>query len=167
MHLKTLASFDKVVSRPKGSAPTFFLFFLQKFQKVCYIIEEKNELLLSINNFLDETVVLPPGVNLIKRFFYSAMLKLQNKLECFFQTCSAMDKHSSSFICDDVKSFVTFVSGVNFIQLFFFLTDEGATRVFLTYKLCQRQTLKLIHLWRCKKFYNICFWYQSYLKISS
>ena len=37
-----------------------YLFF-QKFQKVCYVIEEKSQLLLSINNFLDETVVLPPG----------------------------------------------------------------------------------------------------------
>ena len=35
--------------------------FLQKFQKVCYVIEEKEELLTSINNFLNETVVLPPG----------------------------------------------------------------------------------------------------------
>ena len=33
----------------------------QKFQQVCYIIEEKNQLLNSINNFLNETVVLPPG----------------------------------------------------------------------------------------------------------
>ena len=36
-------------------------FLFQKFQKVCYVIEEKSQLLLSINNFLDETVVLPPG----------------------------------------------------------------------------------------------------------
>ena len=28
---------------------------------MCYGIEEKDQLLLSINNFLDETVVLPPG----------------------------------------------------------------------------------------------------------
>ena len=36
-------------------------YLFQKFQKVCYVIEEKSQLLLSINNFLDETVVLPPG----------------------------------------------------------------------------------------------------------
>ena len=34
---------------------------MQKFQQVCYVIEERHELLNSINNFLDETVVLPPG----------------------------------------------------------------------------------------------------------
>jgi len=37
----------------------------QKFQEVCYVIEERNDLLNSINNFLDETVVLPPGIILI------------------------------------------------------------------------------------------------------
>ena len=35
--------------------------FSQKFSKVCYEIEERQELLNAINNFLDETVVLPPG----------------------------------------------------------------------------------------------------------
>ena len=35
--------------------------FFQKFQKVCCLIEQKHELLNSISNFLDETVVLPPG----------------------------------------------------------------------------------------------------------
>ena len=35
--------------------------FFQKFQKVCCIIEQKHELLNSISNFLDESVVLPPG----------------------------------------------------------------------------------------------------------
>ena len=45
----------------KNSFPKTTSCFLQKFQRVCYAIEERQELLNSINNFLDETVVLPPG----------------------------------------------------------------------------------------------------------
>jgi hypothetical protein len=33
----------------------------QKFHTVCYRIEERKELLSAINDFLDESVVLPPG----------------------------------------------------------------------------------------------------------
>ncbi len=40
---------------------TFCLFF-QPFQKVCYTMDERHDMLNSINSFLDETVVLPPGI---------------------------------------------------------------------------------------------------------
>ncbi len=39
----------------------FFLLLHQKFHNVCYRIEERKELLSAINDFLDESVVLPPG----------------------------------------------------------------------------------------------------------
>ena len=35
--------------------------FPQKFHNVCYKVEERRELLSAINEFLDESVVLPPG----------------------------------------------------------------------------------------------------------
>ena len=62
MHQKLLPMFVLSEARSREST-TFqdYLKFFQKFQKVCYIIDERKQLLTAINNFLDETVVLPPG----------------------------------------------------------------------------------------------------------
>lgn len=38
-----------------------FSFLIQTFHNVCYRIEERRQLLSAINDFLDDSVVLPPG----------------------------------------------------------------------------------------------------------